>query len=83
MFSFIILHNSKAFLYSSRITTRLTAGCSVYLNQKNALSAFKQFQINAEKMQIILTAIYYDIADKGYLVHDDTRITSHFMLSQS
>ena len=32
-------------------------------------------------MQIIFTMVYYDIADKGYLVHDDTRIASHFMLA--
>ena len=35
------------------------------------------------KMQIIFTMVYYDIADKGYLVHDDTRIASHFMFAQS
>ncbi len=34
-------------------------------------------------MQIIFTMVYYDIADKGYLVHDGTRIASHFMLAQS
>ncbi len=32
-------------------------------------------------MQIIFTMVYYDIADKGYLVHDGTRIASHFMVS--
>ena len=32
---------------------------------------------------LAFTMVYYDIADKGYLVHDDTRIASHFMLSQS